>query len=160
MSVRHYLSLSPLRRYCMSMKTVLGNLLTYRTHNNYRVVPNSTTTPCVLAELQRNTFGELGPPESSGQKWLFLGGSDIWFCCSKFRGAFILLVCFQGGIDFACLFSGGLKKCCKKIRGAFFRYPEKSNPPANLPPLTKNVTWDTGCCASVYSPVLVLTLSI
>ena len=56
-----------------------------------------------------------------------------------------MLVCFQGGIDFACLFSGGLKKCCKKIRGAFFRSPEKSNPPANLPPLTKNVTWDTGC---------------
>ena len=57
-----------------------------------------------------------------------------------------MLVCFQGGIDFACLYSGGLKKCCKKIRGALFRSPENSDPHANLPPLTKNVTWDTGCC--------------
>ena len=36
-------------------------------------------------------------------------------------GHLVLLFKIQGGINFACLFSGGLKKCCKKIRGAFFR---------------------------------------
>ena len=33
------------------------------------------------------------------------------FCFFVFRGALILLFCFQGGY----------KQCCKKIRGAFFR---------------------------------------
>ena len=36
-------------------------------------------------------------------------------------GHLVLLFKIQGGINFACLFSGGLKKCCTKIRGAFFR---------------------------------------
>ena len=66
-------------------------------------------------------------------------------------GHLVLLFKIQGGINFACLFSGGLKECCKKIRGAFFRYPEKSNPPANLPPLTKNVTWDTWCSTILFN---------
>ena len=44
------------------------------------------------------------------KKWRFLSGLDIWFLPFK----------IQGGIYFALLFSGGLKKCRYKIRGALF----------------------------------------
>ena len=49
------------------------------------------------------------------------------------------------------------------VREAFFRCPEKSIPPAKLPPLTKNVTWDTGWGAlavTSLSQVIKLTLAV
>ena len=63
------------------------------------------------------------PPWKNGAFW---ADWTFGFCRSKFRGAFILLFCFQGGLKNAVIKSGGHFLSSQIFQGGFFRIKNSS----------------------------------